>query len=424
MRSQAPLGDPSFGKAVPCVCQEGEGPSRLRHLQRYSNLGPLTRLTFESLQPPEERGQDEEIRRLLQQAYAAAQAFAEDPQGWLVLTGPSGSGKTHLAAAIANRALALGQPAFFMMVPDLLDHLRATFAPTSDVPYDELFDQVRNASLLILDDLGMHSSTPWAEEKLYQVLNHRFNARLPTVVVLSVPLGQLDERLQTRLAGEGLSQVYALQQGGAQTLDRLGMIEPQLLDRMAFGSFDPRGNRGKVVSEEQRASLTYALQIARTFAEAPEGWLVLLGDTGVGKTHLAVAIAGERLKAGEPVAFTFVPDLLDHLRFTFSPESPVTYDRLFERVKTAPLLILDDLGGQRTSPWAEEKLYQIIVYRHNARLPTVITTRRLPVDPHDPVASRLKDPSLVSVLTIDTPDYRDQEQGAPRPRTSRRRSGL
>ena len=414
------MGDPGFGKAVSCVCQEGEGSSRLLQLQRYSNLGYLTRLSFEGLEP-EGKAQDGESRRLFRQAYEAALAFAKDPQGWLVLTGPSGSGKTLLAAAIANRALALGQPAFFMNVPDLLDHLRATYAPTSEVAYDELLDQVRNASLLVLDDLGAHSGTPWAQEKLYQVFNHRFNAGLPTVVVLSVPLERLDDRLRTRFTDEDLSRVYPLQRGAARPLEQLGLPEPEQLERMTFATFDPRGNRGKPVSEEQQASLAYARQFARTYAEAPEGWLVLLGDTGVGKTHLAVAIAGERLNAGEPVAFTFVPDLLDYLRATYAPTSEVSYDERFDQVRDTALLILDDLGSQRSSPWAEEKLYQIIVHRHNARLPTVITTRELSKDPRNPVVSRLKDPSMVNVLAMDAPDYRDQEQASPRPRPQRRR---
>ncbi len=132
--------------------------------------------------------------------------------------------------------------------------------------------------------------------------------------------------------------------------------------------------------------------MALEFAKSPEGWLVFMGVTGCGKTHLAAAIANYRLKEGKPVKFVVVPDLLDHLRSTFSPESQVSYDQLFEEVKNAPLLILDDFGEQSTTPWAQEKLYQVINYRYNARLATVITTR-LPLDEMDsPIALPLPRP--------------------------------
>ncbi|MEE9284893.1 MAG: ATP-binding protein, partial [Dehalococcoidia bacterium] len=107
----------------------------------------------------------------------AAQHFAEEPSGWLVFSGPSGCGKTHLAAAIADRCIQDGRPVLFMVVPDLLDHLRAAYRPESEVGYDELFELLRNSPVLILDDLGVQSSTPWAEEKLFQLINHRYNAQ-------------------------------------------------------------------------------------------------------------------------------------------------------------------------------------------------------------------------------------------------------
>ena len=78
-----------------------------------------------------------------------------------MLTGPSRAGKTHLAAAVANRCIEAGHTTFFITVPDLLDHLRTTYAPDSEAAYDSLFDQVRSVPLLILDDLGVHSATPW-----------------------------------------------------------------------------------------------------------------------------------------------------------------------------------------------------------------------------------------------------------------------
>ena len=92
------------------------------------------------------------------------------------------------------------------------------------------------------------------------------------------------------------------------------------------------------------------------------------------KTHLAVAIVNMRRRLRQPTLFASVPTLLDHLRGAFRPDSLTGYDELFEQVKTAPLLVLDDLGSQRSTPWAEEKLYQIVVHRQNAGLPTVVTT--------------------------------------------------
>jgi len=156
--------------------------------------------------------------------------------------------------------------------------------------------------------------------------------------------------------------------------------------------------------EETFRSLKRAVSTARHYAAQPEGWLVFLGDFGCGKTHLAVAIANERIGHTEPALFQVVPDLLDHLRATFAPNSPVTYDELFEEVRSAPLLILDDLGAQSSSPWADEKLFQIINHRYNHRLPTVITTN-LPLDRHQPrLASRMTD--MGPLVFIKAPDFR------------------
>ncbi len=190
-------------------------------------------------------------------------------------------------------------------------------------------------------------------------------------------------------------------------LERYSGLPEEMLRQMTFGSFNPSGNG---VTAAQQDNLRTALTAASAFAAAPEGWLLLSGDNGCGKTHLAVAIAGERIEQGATVFFAIVPDLLDHLRATFSPNSPVEYDQLFEQVRSVPLLILDDLGAESSTPWAQEKLYQIMVHRHNNRLPTVITTNYLmgqieEVQPR--LASRLKDITLVNWMPMAAPDYRD-----------------
>src|SRR5690606_8996259 len=130
-----------------------------------------------------------------------------DPMGWLVITGPSGTGKTHLAAAIANRLITDSKPAKFVSVPDLLDHMRASL--DDDEPgaedFEGLFISIIEAPMLILDDLGVQSQTPWADEKVDQLLTHRYARRLPTVITSSVPVERMSDRLRTRIADPMIS---------------------------------------------------------------------------------------------------------------------------------------------------------------------------------------------------------------------------
>ena len=146
----------------------------------------------------------------IKKAFDAARKYAERPKGWLLFTGTHGSGKTHLAAAIANYAQDAGKMPLFVMVPDLLDHLRATFNPASPVSYDHRFEEVRNSELLILDDLGTQSATPWAREKLYQLFTYRYNAHLPTVVTTADTLENMDPRIRSRMLDTRLCTIYAV----------------------------------------------------------------------------------------------------------------------------------------------------------------------------------------------------------------------
>jgi DNA replication protein DnaC len=393
-------------------------------LRQYSNLGSLARFTFDNLMP-EGRSSNRQSQERFTQAYQAAREFVADPKGWLVLSGSSGSGKTHLAAAIVNERIRLGQPAFYITAPDLLDRIRASFNTDSGTPYDEFFEQVRNAPLLVLDDLGIQSGTSWAKEKLDQLLTSRFNAGLPTVVVTVVPVEQVDERLRTRLTDARLCRVYVLEE---QSLTSVYAWPPEfeLQKNMTFINYKRRTD----LSMEQQDNMDAAYRLAFDFAKNPEGWLVFMGETGCGKTHLAASIVNYRYELGKPSLFVVVPDFLDHLRSAFNPESKVSYDELFESVKTAPLLVLDDFGEQSTNPWVKEKLYQLINYRYNSRLPTVITTRlsldeiMAEVDPS--ISSRLVDRKISVTFGILAPDFRNerkpsQKRMPPRGKTGRNR---
>lgn len=407
---------------MPCKCKLGEiEQQRLEDLRRASNLGLLTRMTFDTF-APDGHGLTPPLQDNLRKAYKRALEYAQRPQGWLILKGNYGCGKTHLAAAIANYQVEHGLPVLFVVVPDLLDHLRATFSPDSPVTFDRRFQTVRTAPLLILDDLGAQSSTPWAQEKLYQVLNHRYNAQLPTVITTNYELEDLDPRLRSRIAELEWSSVVSIlapDYRGSSVAQQTELSSLVLHAEQRFESFSLR-DREPALNAAQRTNLKHALGICRAYAQNPQGWLVLTGAYGCGKTHLAAAIANYHSEKGHPPIFVVVPDLLDHLRAAFAPHSTIAFDRRFDEIRRAPLLILDDLGTHSATPWAQEKLFQIFDYRYNARLPTVVTmSKDADLDPR--LATRLFDIGRSQVYEITASSYRFESR-APDKATRRRKS--
>jgi DNA replication protein DnaC len=200
LRKEVPVGHPDFGRLIPCECRLREQEEKRREESRpLSNLEAFKRLTFRTF--------DSSVAGV-KEAFNYAREFARDPHDWIVLRGGYGCGKTHLAAAIGNEALSRGQHVIFAVVPDLLDHLRSAYAPSSDIEYDELFQRIREAPLLILDDLGTENTTPWAEEKLYQIINYRYNNQMPTVITTN--RDRLDGRIQSRISDRRLCREFLI----------------------------------------------------------------------------------------------------------------------------------------------------------------------------------------------------------------------
>ncbi|MGC8855253.1 MAG: ATP-binding protein [Anaerolineae bacterium] len=445
VRYEVPLDDPRFGRLEPCVCRSAELAERARQrLFALSRLDRLSHLTFENFDPRGNRQakfMTPQDVHSLQLAKETAETFARAPQGWLLLEGGYGCGKTHLAAAIANFAVSMGIPTLFITVPDLLDSLRFAFSDP-ETTFEARFEEVRNAALLVLDDFGTQNATGWAQEKLFQIMNYRYINKLPTVITTNLMLDEIESRIRSRLQDEefvkhirisapdyrrptetsnpGIS-MLSLPQIKAMTFktfetreDELGkevvttvVVEKQ--DKFGNKFKDKEITRVKVTAEDLK-TLRKAVNAAVTFAEEPEGWLVLLGGSFCGKTHLAAAIGNYRIELGGQAMMVEVADLLDYLRQTFRPNSDVSFDRRFNEIKTTPLLIFDDLKESGTSSiWAEDKLYQILNYRYYANLPTVITSTLRPEEfaVHYPgLWNKILDAAKSQVHVIDMPPYR------------------
>lgn len=366
-----------------------------------ANLGGYEQMTFDNFNV-EGRGQlRNEQKTNLAYAKDCARRFAENPADWLLYTGRYGTGKTHLAAAIANYALDQGISLIFQPVPDLLDQLRVSYGSTSDT-YEERIEKIRTSPLLILDDLGAQSPTAWAEEKLYQIINYRYVNRLPTVITSNVNMREMDGRIASRLRDPMVNHIvmtvpdYRDPLSGSAVEDDISILH--LLYNRSFENFDSR--RNDRLSDRAAAELARAYSESLAFAQDPSGWLVLAGPSGIGKTHLAAAIGNYRRQHMDNPVFVTASDLLDHLRATFSPNSTATYDAVFDQVRSAPLLILNYLDTMNATPWAKEKMYQVINYRYQAQLPTVITLLK-PVEDIDPnIGSRLADGNLCTVVNM------------------------
>jgi len=202
MRRDVPVGHPQFGRSMRCPRREREDDNRkYEELQRLSNLRQFGTSAFSTFDPdvPGTR-----------EAYLGALQYNEgwEPP-WLILSGACGCGKTHLAAAIANASLDR-LTVLFAVVPDLLDTLRAAYAPNTETSFDDRFNAIREVGMLILDDLGTENTTDWAREKLYQIINYRMNEKLPLVVTTNnvrqdkttgrYLFGGVDERIVSRLS--------------------------------------------------------------------------------------------------------------------------------------------------------------------------------------------------------------------------------
>jgi DNA replication protein DnaC len=421
LRADVPIGHPEFGKVEICVCRRGKVTDAIRQrLFTLSHLDELKELTFESFKPRGRKGLGEMQSTSIEVAYNQARHYAQNLKGWLMLQGGYGSGKTHLGAAIANFAVTMGVPTLFLTVPDLLDALRFAYG-SEDTTFEERFDQIRNAHLLVLDDFGTQNATGWAQEKLFQIVNYRYINKLSTVVTTNLAMDEIEARIRSRLSDPDL--VTAVRMSAPdfrRPMEDTSHPELSSLDLLAsrtFGTFEDRVSE-KLASEEIK-SLQKALKTAHAFSEKPKGWLVFEGTYGSGKTHLAAAIANYRMGLGDPPLFVMIPDLLDHLRAAFSPNAGTSYDRRFDEVRTASLLILDDLGSQSATPWAKEKLHQLLNYRYNAELPTVITVAKETLDQNlvdERIITRMLDERVCDYIEIKAPAY----QGKGRKRTGKR----
>ena len=140
----------------------------------------------------------------------------------LFITGTYGVGKTYLASCIANETIKNNITVIFGTLIQLLDFIKDTYKDynTSDKEYLDLYS---NIDLLIIDDLGKEKPTEWVLEKLFLIVNNRYNNYLPIVITTNYNRNQLRERLCVNknysIVDSIISRLYGMC-GGIELIDK------------------------------------------------------------------------------------------------------------------------------------------------------------------------------------------------------------
>lgn len=127
---------------------------------------------------------------------------------FLVLNGPPGTGKTHAGVALLADFIRDDRTVRYAVVAELLDAMRASFRATDGPTVEEIVRRERTADVLMLDDLGAEQQTEWAAAQLFQLVNHRYERGMTTIITTNIrSIDAPRDRLWSRIYGEERSWV-------------------------------------------------------------------------------------------------------------------------------------------------------------------------------------------------------------------------
>lgn len=153
------------------------------------------------------------------------------------------------------------------------------------------------------------------------------------------------------------------------------------------------------------SSLQFAILKARAFAEhypLVERGLLFMGNPGVGKTHLAVAVMKHiMLQKGIDCLFCSFPEFLQQLQESYDPVSLRSKSEILQPILETEVVAIDDIGARRVTDWVEDTVTYILNHRYNHKKATLLTTN-LPDSQESPGESSVARPTGARYRAVDT----------------------
>jgi DNA replication protein DnaC len=179
-------------------------------------------------------------------------------------------------------------------------------------------------------------------------------------------------RIVERAGLSGAEKCDCVSIGHSEALLETARIPPNY-ERATLDTFVlPRDN--PVASAGLGSALLHAKGFARDFPAVNPPGLLLIGEPGTGKTHLAVGVMKALLEKGHECVFFDYQNLLDRIRSSYDSASGTSDRAAYATALDCDVLLLDDLGAHRVTEWVEDIVTSIITSRCNHRKPLIATT--------------------------------------------------